>query len=81
MTGGRGSERRGPPVRDGSSSVEVDEVALEYSMDELREFLEADLVDVPIDLEFKQSLRKKLWDLVRVRNRLRDRNPGGRGSG
>ena len=70
-----------PPVRDGSSSVEVDEGALEYSMDELREFLEADLVDVPVDLEFKQSLRKKLWDLVRVRNRLRRRNPGGRESG
>jgi hypothetical protein len=61
--------------------VEVDEGAFEYSMDELREFLEADLVDVPVDLEFKESLRKKLWDLVRVRNRLRHRNPGGRGSG
>jgi hypothetical protein len=52
-------------------SGEVDEAAMEYSLDELREFLEADLVDVPVDLEFKRTLRDKLWELVQARNRLR----------
>ncbi len=35
-----------------------------FSIDELREFLEADLVDVKVDPEFKERLRKQLWDLV-----------------
>ena len=54
----------------------VDEGVLDCSLDELREFLEADLVDVQTDLEFKQSLRRKLWDLVQVRNRMRGRGAG-----
>jgi hypothetical protein len=56
----------------------VDEGVLDCSVDELREFLEADLVDVPVDLEFKQSLRRKLWDLVQIRNRKRGRGAGRR---
>ena len=56
----------------------VDEGVLDCSLGELREFLEADLVDVHVDLEFKQSLRRKLWDLVQVRNRMRDRGVGRR---
>ena len=56
----------------------MDEGVLDCSLDELREFLEADLVDVPVDLEFKQSLRRKLWDLVQVRNRMRGRGAGRR---
>jgi len=51
----------------------VEEGVLDCSVDELREFLEADLVDVHADPEFKQSLRRKLWDLVQVRNRMRGR--------
>jgi hypothetical protein len=35
-----------------------------FSIDELREFLEADLVDVKIDPEFKERLRRQLWELV-----------------
>jgi hypothetical protein len=64
-------------LSDRGDSVEVDAGALDCSMDELREFLEADLIEVPVDLEFKESLRRKLWDLVRVRNRLRGRDPDG----
>jgi hypothetical protein len=52
----------------------VDEGVLECSLEELAEFLEADLIDVPVDLEFKQTLRNKLWGLVRTRNRWRDRS-------
>jgi hypothetical protein len=48
----------------------ADDGALECSLDELREFLEADLADIPVDLEFKESLRKRLWELVRARNRM-----------
>lgn len=58
-------------MRQQYGSGEVDEAAMEYSLDELREFLEADLVDVPVDLEFKRTLREKLWELVQARNRLR----------
>jgi len=58
-------------MRQQHGSGEVDEAAIECSLDELREFLEADLVDVPVDLEFKRNLRDKLWDLVQTRNRQR----------
>lgn len=52
-------------------SAELDEAVMDCSLEELREFLEADLADVPVDLEFKQNLRDKLWDLVQTRNRRR----------
>jgi len=75
----RGSARRedrGERMSEGRDQGVVDEGVLDCSLDELREFLEADLVDVHADLEFKQSLRRKLWDLVQVRNRLRGRGAG-----
>ena len=58
-------------VGETSGGMDVGDGALECSLDELREFLEADLVDVPVDLEFKERLRSRLWDLVEVRNRMR----------
>ena len=33
-------------------------------MDELREFLEADLVGATADPKFKEELRRTLWDLL-----------------
>ena len=54
-----------------SGSVDVDAAAFDCSLDELREFLEADLVEVPVDQEFKESLRSRLWSLVLARNRMR----------
>ena len=77
----RGSARRedrGARVSEGRDQGVVDEGVPDCSLDELREFLEADLVDVHADLEFKQSLRRKLWDLVQVRNRMRGRGAGRR---
>ncbi len=77
----RGAARRedqGARVSEGRGQGVVDEGVLDCSLDELREFLEADLVDVHVDLEFKQSLRRKLWDLLRVRNRMRGREVGRR---
>ena len=77
----RGSARRGNGgvrVSEGRDQGVVDEGVLDYSLDELREFLEADLADVYADLEFKQMLRQKLWDLVQARNQMRDRGASGR---
>jgi hypothetical protein len=51
----------------------MDESAMDFTMDELREFLEADLLDVPADPEFKERLRKKLWTMLEAR---RARGPG-----
>ena len=41
--------------------------AANFTMDELREFLEADLLDVQADPGFKERLRQKLWALVSER--------------
>ena len=52
----------------------LDESLMDFTSEELREFLEADLVDVRADPEFKERLRRRLWDLVRDRSSL-----GGKG--
>lgn len=43
----------------------MDEGAMDFTMDELREFLEGDRLDVRANPEFKERLRRKLWDMVR----------------
>jgi len=48
-----------------------EDILTDFSIDELREFLEADLVDVKVDPEFKERLRKQLWDLVQDHARTR----------
>jgi hypothetical protein len=53
----------------------LDDSLMDFSLDELREFLEADLVEVRADPEFKERLRRRLWNLVRDRSGL------GRGGG
>jgi ribosomal protein L21E len=45
----------------------MDEGAMDFSMEELQEFLEGDRVDVRADPAFKERLRRKLWDMVRER--------------
>jgi hypothetical protein len=52
-----------------------DDILTDFSIDELREFLEADLVNVQVDPEFKERLRKQLWDLVQERMRGAQREP------
>ena len=47
--------------------VSVDDQWMDFSPDELREFLAADLVEVEADPEFRESLRQKLWRFVRSR--------------
>ena len=45
----------------------IQEIAAEFTTEELQEFLEADQYPIEADPEFKERLRKKLWKLV-VRN-------------
>jgi len=47
----------------------TEELLTEFSLDELREFLEADLVEVPVDPDFKERLRRQLWAMVESRAR------------
>jgi hypothetical protein len=42
----------------------TEDTLTDFSIDELREFLEADLLDVQVDPEFKERLRRQLWELV-----------------
>ena len=46
----------------------MSEGELEFPMEELREFLSADLFEVPADPAFKARLREKLWTLVQRRS-------------
>ena len=42
----------------------MEDILTDFSIDELREFLEADLADVAVDPEFKERLRQQLWEIV-----------------
>lgn len=44
-----------------------EEMNVEFSDDELQEFLEGDNLDVKADPAFKERLRRKLWEIVRSR--------------
>ena len=45
----------------------MNEDAMEFTVEELREFLEGDVRDVRADPKFKERLRRTLWDMVRAR--------------
>jgi hypothetical protein len=40
----------------------------DVTLEELREFLEADVMEAQADPAFKERLRKKLWELVRTQS-------------
>jgi len=55
----------------------IEQIAAEFSTEELREFLEANRNPVPADPIFKERLREKLWKLLeeqRTGGSRRDRN-------
>ncbi len=54
----------------------MDEGAADVTLEELREFLEADHLDVRADPRFKERLRRKLWEIVRVRSGEPPRDKG-----
>jgi hypothetical protein len=41
-----------------------EQVSLEALEEELRDFLAADMLDVPVDPVFKERLRRELWEIV-----------------
>jgi hypothetical protein len=51
----------------------MDDAANEATMEELKEFLEGDILEVPADPKFKERLRQSLWEMVRLR--LKKRRP------
>jgi hypothetical protein len=53
-------------MQDKFEAEQIEEMAREFTTEELQEFLEADLLDVQADPEFKERLRRKLWELVQA---------------
>ena len=51
----------------------TDELLTDFTIEELREFLQADLLDVPVDPRFRERLKRRLWELVREQARRRER--------
>jgi len=54
-------------MRDKRGGSEFAENPGEITMDELREFLEADLSGARVDPKFKEELRQTLWDFLQSR--------------
>ena len=50
----------------------TDEVMTEFTIEELREFLQGDILDVPVDPAFKERLKRRLWELVKEQARQRE---------
>jgi hypothetical protein len=53
-----------------------EDAMMDFTIEELREFLQADLLDVPVDPRFKERLRRRLWELVQ--DQAKPREPGDR---
>ncbi|MFI5216160.1 MAG: hypothetical protein ACHQ3O_06425 [Candidatus Limnocylindria bacterium] len=45
----------------------MEDAPMDFTMDELREFLDADVRGVRADPGFKERLRRRLWEMVRFR--------------
>jgi hypothetical protein len=54
-------------MRERPRDAQPTQVSAEIALDELREFLEADLSGARVDPKFKEELRQMLWDFVRNR--------------
>lgn len=74
MTGGSHGKGRRPgqdadpsALPGAAGEATLDEFALGSTLDELREFLGADYLPVDADPEFKERLRRELWEIVRTR--------------
>ncbi len=46
---------------------DVEDGVMEFTVEELREFLEGDLLGGRADPEFKERLRRQLWEMLRAR--------------
>jgi len=70
--GGRGRSLEGVSESDWQDFVED---PMDFDPDELREFLAADLMDVPVAPGFKEQLRRKLWAMLKLRYGRRGGDP------
>lgn len=62
----RGAEsEQGVAEKAGRETLVIEEIAAEFSTEELLEFLEADQHPVEADPAFRERLREELWALVR----------------
>ena len=68
--------RDGPVSGEGDADMDAkplravsNEETIDFSLDELRDFLAADPFEPKADPEFKERLREKLWDLVQSKFR------------
>ncbi len=50
----------------------TDDVMTEFTVEELREFLQGDILDVQVDPAFKERLKRRLWELVKEQARRRE---------
>jgi hypothetical protein len=55
----------GAAEKAGRETLVIEEIAAEFSTEELLEFLEADQRPVEADPAFRERLREELWELVR----------------
>lgn len=62
----RSRPRSGAPAGHREHEV-IEEIAAEFTTEELQEFLEGDHSPVQADPGFKESLRQELWELVEAR--------------
>ncbi len=63
---GSGRQRKGEREAGGADREAgvIEEIAAEFSTEELLEFLEADQLPIEADPEFRERLRSELWNLV-----------------
>ncbi len=47
--------------------LDVEDGPMAFTMEELREFLEGDLLEGQADPEFKEQLRQQLWEMLQAR--------------
>jgi hypothetical protein len=57
-------EDEGGTGKAGREADVIEEIAAEFSTEELLEFLEADQLPIEADPEFRERLRSELWHLV-----------------
>ena len=50
----------------------TDDSIVEFEIEELREFLQGDILDVQVDPAFKERLKRRLWQLVQEQARRRE---------
>ena len=67
----RGARRQPASGRAVGREQMGDEAMAEFTIEELREFLQGDALDAPVDPAFKERLRQRLWELVQEQLRQR----------